>query len=90
MVSDEELRKKAKKRAEEKTGFYVHFTIYVIVNLGLFAMWWFLHGPGTHPWPIWTTFGWGIGIAAHFIAVYTSGGFQEKLVEKEYKKLKEK
>jgi hypothetical protein len=90
MTSDEELRKKAKKRAEEKMGFYTHFTIYILVNLLLYAIWWINHGPSTHPWPIWATLGWGIGIVAHFLGVFVGSGFEEKLGEKEYKKLKEK
>ena len=88
MATEEELRKKAKKRAEEKIGFYTHFAIYIMVNILLYAIWWINHGPGTHPWPIWATIGWGIGIVAHFIGAIGATGFGEKLEEKEYKKLK--
>jgi hypothetical protein len=41
MASDEELMKIARKRAEDKIGFYTHFTIYVAVNLLLVFIWWF-------------------------------------------------
>ncbi len=88
MVSDEELRNKAKKRAKGKVAFYIHFTIYLLVNLLLYSIWWTTLGPSTYPWPIWTTIGWGIGIIAHFIGAFVGTDFQEKLTEKEYQKLK--
>jgi len=90
MVSDDELRKKAEKIAEEKIGFYIHFTVYILVNILLYVMWWINHGPSTYPWPLWATIGWGIGIGAHFIGVYFNGLNREKMVEKEYQKLKRK
>ncbi|MBS3802417.1 MAG: 2TM domain-containing protein [Candidatus Thermoplasmatota archaeon] len=41
MVTDEELRQKAEKRASEKVDFLVHFTIYICVNALLIALWYF-------------------------------------------------
>ena len=94
MVTDEELRNKARKTAKEKTGFYIHFIIYLIVNIFLFIQWyWITEGEG-FPWVITTTIGWGIGIIFHFLGVFIIGPqsekLQEKIEEKEYKKLKEK
>jgi len=63
---------------------------YLIINIFLYAIWWVNHGPDTHPWPIWVTFGWGIGVGAHFISVFVTGFTKKKLVEKEYQKLKRK
>jgi hypothetical protein len=90
MSNDDELRKKAAKRAEEKIGFYIHFAIYIMVNIMLWSIWWINGGTGTYPWPIWATIGWGIGITAHLIGTYASSGFQDRLTEKEYEKLKNK
>ncbi len=90
MVSDEELRKKAEKRAEEKIGFYTHLGIYLAVNLLLIVIWYTSSGPDTFPWFIYATVGWGVGILAHFIGVHTSGSYKDKLAEKEYRKIKEK
>ncbi len=39
MVSDEELRKKARDRAKDKNAFYAHFLIYVVVPTFLWAQW---------------------------------------------------
>jgi len=49
MATDDELRQIARKRAEEKAGFYTHFAIYILVNLFLIAVWWFTGGQGPSP-----------------------------------------
>ncbi|MGZ4918423.1 MAG: 2TM domain-containing protein [Halobacteriota archaeon] len=41
MQSDEELMRAARVRAEEKVGFYSHFSAYIIVNALLVLVWWF-------------------------------------------------
>ena len=68
MAKDKELNDKV--IAKEKRGFYIHFIIYIIVNIGIFAQWWYITGGEGFAWPITTTIGWGIGIIAHFIAVF--------------------
>lgn len=94
MVTEEELRNKAKKAAKEKTGFYVHFIIYLLANTFLFIQWYWITGGEGFPWVLPTTIGWGIGIAFHFAGVFIIGPQGEKLrgkiEEKEYNKLKEK
>ena len=62
MVSD--------KIKKEKRGFYIHFIIYLIVNVLLFVQWWYITGGEGFAWSITTTIGWGIGIIAHFIVVF--------------------
>lgn len=89
IVSDEELREIARKTAKEKVGFYTHFTIYIAVNALLIAIWWATGGPGVFPWFIFALFGWGIGIAAHYIESFKGRAYEERLAEKEYQKLKE-
>jgi len=89
MVSDEELRQIARKSAEEKISFYIHFGIYVSVNALLIAIWWMTGGPRIIPWFIFPLFGWGIGLTAHYIAAFRGKAYKEQLAEKEYQKLKE-
>lgn len=48
-------------------GFYTHLTIYVIVNGSLLALNLLAGGPA---WAVWPLMGWGIGLAAHGIAVF--------------------
>lgn len=89
MPSEKELRKKARKIAKEKSDFYIHFVIYLAVNLFLFAQWHALASEA-FPWPIFVLFGWGIGIAAHGISAFRGEGYIEQQTEKEYQKLKNK
>jgi hypothetical protein len=90
MTSDEELRKIARKTAENKASFYVHFVVYIAVNIFLIAIWAATSGIDSFPWFVFPLFGWGIGVAAHFIEAFRGGGYTERLAEKEYQKLKEK
>ncbi len=45
MVSDEELMARARKRAEEKVGFFIHLSVYAVIN-GLFILGWWFSGTG--------------------------------------------
>ena len=88
MTSEEELRRKAEKRAEEKIGFFIHFTVYVMVNIFFVFIWWLNYAETSTPWFLFITIGWGIGIAVHFVAVFVGIGYKDKLVKKELEKLK--
>lgn len=50
----------------------------------LWIIWLFSSGIQTHPWPIWATIGWGIGLLFDYLEVYKF----RNTVEKEYEKLK--
>jgi hypothetical protein len=88
MPTDEELRQIARQTAEKKAGFYTHFAIYVVVNLFLIAIW-YITGAG-FPWFVFILFGWGIGIAAHYMGTFHGQAYVDGLTEKEYRKLKDK
>lgn len=83
---DPKLWKEAKKRA----GFKGHAFWYVVINLFMWAVWFFTKDNGDvdveYPWPIWTTIGWGIGLASHYASAYKPFGMYSP--EKEYEKLK--
>ena len=68
MVNDKEISGRV--IVKERRGFYIHFVIYILVNIGIFAQWWYITGGEGFGWPITTTIGWGIGVVAHFIAVF--------------------
>lgn len=77
--------------AKKRASFKGHLATYLIVNGFFWALWYFT---GDHygnndffPWPIWPTFGWGIGIAFHFAEAYIFP--KSNSVENEYRKLKE-
>ena len=66
---DEALWEIAKKRV----GFRSHLTAYLIVNAFLWGLWYFSDNTSrgdNFPWPIWTTLGWGIGLAFHYAGAY--------------------
>ncbi|MBK5286107.1 MAG: 2TM domain-containing protein [Bacteroidia bacterium] len=83
---DENLWRIAKKRA----SFKRHLFSYVVINLFLYAIWYFTHGYNDEvhgfPWPVWVTLGWGIGIAFNYYEAYHS--YRDTSVEREYEKLK--
>jgi hypothetical protein len=85
---DEKLWRIAKKRA----GFQRSLVSYFIVNVLLWAIWFFTRSnyenESQFPWPVWPMLGWGIGLFFQYFEAY--GGDKNNLAEKEYDKLKNK
>ena len=89
-MNEEEIKyQKAKKRVKAIKGFYIHFVIYILVNLFLFllniiispAILWFLV----------SLLGWGIGVIAHALSVFGSGRlFGADWEEKKIREIMEK
>ena len=73
--SEKEKLERAKKQVSEIKGFYIHATIYVVVNvllllmaMNLFSGGFRLHMPS---WGHFTTpFFWGIGLFFHYLKVF--------------------
>jgi hypothetical protein len=80
LEKDDQLWQQAKARA----GFKIHFIIYVFIMTILWIMWLISGGVNHHPWPIYPTLGWGIGIVFNYFEVYKFSN----AAEKEYEKLK--
>jgi len=70
MDSEKSESKKTDIYVKEKRGFYIHFVIYILVNIAIIAQWYYITGGEGFVWFVTTTVGWGIGIIAHFIAVF--------------------
>lgn len=86
-VKDPELWEIAQKRA----SFKLHLTVYIIMNIFLWLLWYFTgqHASGNgFPWPVWASFGWGIGLFFHFLGAYIYP--KNYSIEREYQKLKSK
>lgn len=86
--TDEELRQRAKRRVNQKMGFYIHLTVYVLVNLGLAAINFFSGGQRWHLWPL---AGWGLGLAIHGFVTFASlrgEGLRERMLDDEVERLK--
>ena len=87
-MSEEQIYEQAKKRVEEKKGFFIHLTVYIVVNIMLVLIWAFAAGGG-YPWFLWPLGGWGIGILFHFLGVFVFGRKSDRAaIEKEAEKIK--
>jgi hypothetical protein len=71
MNTEETKYQKAKERVEVIKGFYIHLTVYVVVNLGLFSLNMLVTPGGL--WFIWPLMGWGLGVAIHALSVFGFG-----------------
>ena len=89
-ISEEEIYEIARKRVEEKKGFFVHFIVYIIVNAVLIIIWAVGTGGG-FPWFIFPLAGWGIGVLFHFLGVFVFNnqtGWERRQIEKEAERLR--
>jgi hypothetical protein len=87
-LSPEEIETLARKRAGAKLGWYIHATVYVLVNLFIFSI--SKYGFGHRPWSVFPLLGWGVGLALHGISVFILGagaGLRERMVQKERERL---
>ena len=85
---DAELLQRARRRVKLKTGFFIHLSVYVLVNLGLAAI--NLAGGG-RPWHLWPLAGWGIGLAIHGLLTFAAlrgEGLHGRMLERELERLK--
>ena len=88
-MSEEEIYRLARKRVEEKKGFFIHLAVYIGVNI-LLVIIWAATGAG-FPWFVFPLGGWGIGILFHFLGVFVfsrPGGWERREIEKEVERLK--
>ena len=82
---DRQLYKIARKRVE----FRNHLVSYIIVNTFLWCIWFFGNDHESHgmvPWPVWSTLGWGVGLAFSYYKAYY--GTSINAIDKEYEKLR--
>jgi Na+(H+)/acetate symporter ActP len=88
-MSEEELYKIARKRVEEKKGFFIHFAVYIVVNTVLIIIWAVTGAP--FPWFIFPLAGWGIGVLFHFLGVFffsRQTEWDRRQIEKEVERLR--
>jgi hypothetical protein len=87
-LTPEQIEKLARRRAGAKLGWYVHATVFVLVNLFVFSM--SEYAFGTRAWSVKPLLGWGLGLALHGISVWflgAGGGLRERLVQRERERL---
>ncbi|MDI4632211.1 2TM domain-containing protein [Pelomonas sp. V22] len=95
LSTEQALHKAAKRRVEQKMGFYTHALVYVLVNLGLFL----LNNMGDwnngmfehHRWHFIPMIPWGIGLAIHGVVTFFSlqgGDLRQHMMDKELETLR--
>lgn len=80
------IERLARRRAGAKLGWYLHATVYLLVNLLLIML---SAAAGKH-WAVFPLVGWGIGLAAHGAAVFLLGrgrALRERMVQAERERL---
>ena len=77
--------------AKKRAGFKRHLLTYVLVNSGLWLLWYYgtssFEKSGEIPWPIWPTLGWGIGLFFDYAGTYKVFGSGPFSAEREYEAL---
>ncbi len=71
--------------AKRRVAFKNHLAVYIVINLFLWAIWFFYADNKRSYWPIYTTLGWGIGVVFHYLNAYVFP--KENSVEREYDKM---
>ena len=80
-MTDEEIRKMARERVNEKKGFFIHLVVI-----------WTVTGRG-FPWFLFPLGGWGIGVIFHFLGVFVfsqhgTSNWENRQMEKEIERIK--
>lgn len=86
--SNEEIERLARKRASAKLGWYIHLSVYLLVNSGLVLINWL--GMSHRPWSVYPALGWGLGVVLHGVSVFvlgTGSGLRERMIQRERERL---
>ena len=81
------IEARARRRVGIKLGFYTHALVFVLVNLGLFAV---NAATGGHRWSHFPLLGWGLGLAIHGVVSFLSlqgQGVRERMLSAEIERL---
>jgi hypothetical protein len=83
-MENTEAYERAKRKVEEKFGFYIHLAVYIVVNVLLILI-----SFNTYLWFKWPLLGWGVGVFFHAMAVSlfsSESAIKEQLIEREIKR----
>ena len=86
-MENSDAYQKAKKRVEEKLGFYNHLGVYVAVNTLLIIV--NLVTDRQNLWFQWPLMGWGIALVFHGMGVFVFGAnsnIKDRMIKKEMDK----
>ena len=84
----QDLEIRARRRVARKLGFSIHALVFVLVNLGLYAIHSMTGEPRWSQFPLW---GWGLGLCIHgtvtFVALQGEG-LRRTMIEREIEQLR--
>lgn len=86
----DEAYEKARKRVEEKLGFYIHAAVFVGVNAIMAIV--DLTGSPEKIWFHWVLLGWGLGLLLHGVRVFLmpqDTSLKDRMIAKELAKMAE-
>lgn len=67
-MNSQQTYETARRKVEARIGFFIHLTVFVLVNAGLIVI--NLLTSPENLWFFWPLAGWGIGVAAHALGVF--------------------
>ena len=82
------LERRARRRVARKMGFYTHATVFVLVNLGLFAV---NAMTGGRHWAQFPLLGWGLGLVIHGAVTFIGlqgDGWRQAMLQREIEALR--
>jgi 2TM domain len=85
-TTPDEIRELARKRLEDRRGFFQHILVYVLVNAALIILWASAAGRGTF-WPGFVLGFWGIGLVMHAWDVFFKRPITPADVEREVQRM---
>jgi Na+/melibiose symporter-like transporter len=83
-MNDEQRYQQARARVQALRQFYTHLAAYILINTALLIL--NLLNPTDGLWFIWPLFGWGIGMAAHALNVFSGRWLGNAWEEQEIRK----
>jgi uncharacterized membrane protein len=81
-----DVRATARKRLEERRGFFPHLIMYIVVNAGLVVVW-MATGSDSFFWPAFPLLFWGGGLLVHAWNAYFSTPITEAEVDSEVSRI---
>jgi hypothetical protein len=84
METNTEIFRVARRQVERKLRFFIHLSIYLLVNCGLILV--HLLRQDQVLWSFAPLFGWGIGVLFHGLAVFLHAScaeWKQRMIEKE-------
>jgi hypothetical protein len=87
-MTDEEIYQEAHRRVKGKAKFYKDLMAYIVINAGIFLIWYFVAGRG-YPWFLWVLGVWGVFLLLDFFNVFVwQTGVSKSAIEKEAERIR--